>query len=376
MNQIWTLVRKDARFAAAPILWLTAVVVLSLWGRSLIRLPFDAGFSNEAVAWRQQVSQACDLAGLVANITGLLQVVLTGLLCAHLLQQDSLTSDRAFWRTRPISPARLFVAKLGVAVVAAVLLPALGAALVWTTVGAPPDDVWSLALTFVAHQATLAAAALGFAAITANLASFVFAAIGAGLVLLITSNVKTADHTTPELSMAVFIALVGWPILLWLVSLPARRPALGWIVYALGLALLPAAIVSGSNARTTGTSVSSVRSSMVLPLAPGAEAEVGGSRCRIAAVEGGEVTVGLEGIQLPGESVEFELLDATGQLLATPRRAMGSSVSVHGLATASLVLSVPADALGDRSPEHLQLLWRRRVPGDRWSRAASPGGAP
>jgi len=94
MNLIWHIIKKDLR----RMMW-----ILLTWAASGAYLIF---YKNSQI---QDLSLGDNL-GIVALMT---HAALNFALIAAIVQEDGLTQDNEFWRTRPISPGRLLMAKLG-----------------------------------------------------------------------------------------------------------------------------------------------------------------------------------------------------------------------------------------------------------------------
>ena len=145
-----------------------AVPVLEVWRASVI----ESALHQRPTEWG--AATAFDLAGWIDAALWLLLVVTT----AVVVQADHPTDDRAFWRTRPIPPLVLGVAKAGTlallfialpAAVNAVRLGAYGAPLVAIVIGSLQIlaraglvilPVWALALGARTLPRVLAAAAI------------------------------------------------------------------------------------------------------------------------------------------------------------------------------------------------------------------------
>lgn len=79
-----------------------------------------------------------------------------------IIQEDGLTETNVFWRTKPISPARLLTAKLGLVLSLFALLPFLGFVIrTWFGDGHPSnwDEVWKVGFSLSVIVLSLAAVA-------------------------------------------------------------------------------------------------------------------------------------------------------------------------------------------------------------------------
>jgi hypothetical protein len=162
MTHVWHLVRNDLRAHHRLLLaWLAIVVA-----QPLVTAVAWWGALDSAVAWGP-------LSALVV-----VRIGLAGALVAMLVQGDSPIDDRAFWRTRPISPTTLAVAKLllvvGIFVVAPMAVVLMVAA--WVKV---PVAHWPATLVQVfVMEAALAGLSLSLSTRTRSVAGLLLLALG------------------------------------------------------------------------------------------------------------------------------------------------------------------------------------------------------
>lgn len=104
MNLVWHIIKKDIRRVS----WV--FVMWAVTGGYLI------GYGKFTVIDRS----IWDNLGIVSLLT---HIALTLALIAAIVQEDGLTQDNEFWRTRPISPGRVLAAKLGLILVCFAAVP-------------------------------------------------------------------------------------------------------------------------------------------------------------------------------------------------------------------------------------------------------------
>ncbi len=118
MNLIFAVVRKDARALAGRMAWWLGLMVLKLAVGAWLFLSPD-------------VTRAMfDKAGYALIVLALTEGALLFLLAALLVREDAPAGENTFWRTRPISGARLLAAKMTGAFLLLVL-PAIATSLPW-----------------------------------------------------------------------------------------------------------------------------------------------------------------------------------------------------------------------------------------------------
>ncbi len=108
MNLTWQIIKKDLyQFRWSLALWLACYAYVFLF--------------QERVTFHVEV-QLRDIMRLIAGLT---VMVFSWAMLASIIQQDHPTDSRGFWRTRPISAARLVTAKLGLVLALFVVFPLL-----------------------------------------------------------------------------------------------------------------------------------------------------------------------------------------------------------------------------------------------------------
>jgi hypothetical protein len=168
MKLTWHIVQKDLRRYWPGLLSLSGIIVL--------KLGILAG------AWHLPLEATRDWQ--LDRYEGLLlgaQLLLTFLLAVIVVQEDPIPDSAAFWRTLPISPARLLAAKLAglllIGVVPAVLILLAG----WVGFGLPLAQLGRPLLAMAQVQTEICLVALAFGSLTKNTAHLVYWL--AGLVL-------------------------------------------------------------------------------------------------------------------------------------------------------------------------------------------------
>jgi hypothetical protein len=148
----------------------------------------------------------------------------TALTTAAIVQNDWPSDDRGFWRTRPIAPRTLALAKLTTFALLFVVLPALINAGRLFAAGAPVAAIVAASTQIAVQAASVVVPAWGLALITGTLPRFIGAAIG-GIVGLfgLWTVILFFWGSTSFVSNAAFVpvlrdVLYGWQ----------RIDALGW----------------------------------------------------------------------------------------------------------------------------------------------------
>jgi hypothetical protein len=165
MSPTWHIVRKDFRRLRLPLaLWLLMMLLHTalLWrAAGLDATPTSyEGMRFFAYAWQ-----------VIVMAVGFV-------LAAWLIMEDSLVSDRAFWRARPINGARILAAKLGGALLFFCVLPTLVFTPVWVLAGFSIREWGVAALELALQQAMVSAVAIFLAGITATPGQFLVRAVG------------------------------------------------------------------------------------------------------------------------------------------------------------------------------------------------------
>jgi hypothetical protein len=114
MTQTMHLIKKDVRHLRWALLAWAAVVAAHV-AVSVVLASVDLQSFAVMIVARQ-----------IASLTSLIQLVMLCLIVSWIVHEDPVADREAFWLTRPIDPTRLATAKLTVAAVALVLLPAAG----------------------------------------------------------------------------------------------------------------------------------------------------------------------------------------------------------------------------------------------------------
>jgi hypothetical protein len=178
MKLLSHLVAKDLRRMAWPVgLWII-VLMATTAGFGSLRLPSEFRRTMLPTGWVWGVGQLTEIATIVLGFAG---AVLAGVLA----QEDSPVGTTAFWLTRPIAGSRLLAAKTVGATLLLVIAPAAGMAVVWAAEGFSVWEIGAAALEFMAWQAVMILPALAIGAATANLGRFMFLALGASAVFVV-----------------------------------------------------------------------------------------------------------------------------------------------------------------------------------------------
>ena len=156
MRLAWHIARKDFRRLRWP---------LALWG-VVIGLQY--------LSWRLMPvgdGEASGAAKLVLALWGL-HLAVGWLLVPHLIHEDPLLDDRAAWRTRPISGARLLAAKLLGAALMLWLWPSVLTVPWWIEFGFGPWEIARAVAVNMLGMAAFTGVALMVAVLTENFARF------------------------------------------------------------------------------------------------------------------------------------------------------------------------------------------------------------
>ena len=159
MKLVWHIFKKDLRRLALP---------LVLWG-AVIFMQF--------VAWRMARTEVDDHTEHVpphlVMVLWVLHLVAAWLIVPQLMRDDPLIGDRAGWRVRPISGARLLAAKLFGLLVMLCLWPSLLTVPWWSEFGFSAAEIARAVAVNVLGMATFTGLALMIAVLTENLARYV-----------------------------------------------------------------------------------------------------------------------------------------------------------------------------------------------------------
>jgi hypothetical protein len=184
---ILLLARKYSRYLRWELLlWAFLLVIQAVFIASEMRS------SSDGSVGRAMVHYALDI-----SVT-----IMAGVITVQLVQSDPVIGTTAFWMTRPISRAGLFVAKLLFALLTVVGLPMVISGALAVALGVAGGAVMPLVLTVFARQTCMMAIAFFIASITINFARFLL--IGA---VLIVGFAGVATYLAPPLRDR---ALRGW----------------------------------------------------------------------------------------------------------------------------------------------------------------------
>lgn len=249
MSLIWHVARKDLRRLALPIaVWIGFLAALTL-GFAWVRPPADPLRTSVPVMWVSRISGTF----MIANI---LITFLAAVLAARWAQEDGTRETTAFWRTRPISAARLFAAKLLAIAVGLILLPAVALALVWATQGFSGQEIAGAAVELMVEQLIVVLPAFALGTVTPNLGRFLlFAAIAMTVYVLSVALFpawlpQTGAFLGLSRALAVIAAGLTGAMMLLLWGYFSRRNTLG--IFAATLAAMVTTGV-GLNGDLTGS---------------------------------------------------------------------------------------------------------------------------
>jgi hypothetical protein len=215
----WHLCRHDlARFRV-----LAAVMV----GLELLRAAY-AEWALQLAPFRADARSGIGEGEMELDLLDLVMWGLIWLVTAIVVQADHPSDDRAFWRTRPIAPASVALAKLLVLTLVFVGVPSAINAVRLAAYGAPLFAHVAAPIQIAAAAGSAIVPAWAFAIATRTLPRFI-AAAGA-LVAFIYAAVITTSPVQGGFGAAIFSLAVG-------LSDWSRSTALGWLP-ALGLAML------------------------------------------------------------------------------------------------------------------------------------------
>lgn len=240
MNLVWHIIKKDLRRMWISVGFWLFIIAASTIGLSAASIPADSTRADLAAAWINQL-------GLFAILLAILQYAFTAILVAYLVQEDAPVGTSAFWATRPISGRRLLLAKVGAALLLFVVAPMLVLLPVWLANGFTLSETGSLAKQVILTQGGIVISALAVAALTENLARFLFVTIGVMVVGTLGGAVATimswenfrplplpagAAESRAWMKAALFV--VGFGFLSYRQYIGTRRPA--WVLLATVLA--------------------------------------------------------------------------------------------------------------------------------------------
>ena len=182
MKQALHIFRKDVRHLRWEIVLLLAIIALFAWSEHRVGFRGDVTVTDSFGRFDRQVARALEWINPMAQF---LLVVLALFLPGRLVHDEALPGERQFWLTRPYSRWSLLGAKCLFLVVFAIVPMTLSDVALVTAKGFP---VWQYLSGLAWEQALRAALvllpALALAAITRNVTSQIFTAIGGGVVCM------------------------------------------------------------------------------------------------------------------------------------------------------------------------------------------------
>jgi hypothetical protein len=170
MSLIWHLAWKDLRRLALPIaVWIGFLAAFTL-GFASVRPPAVPLPTSNSIMWVSRISGSFMIADILTSF-------LAAVLAARWAQEDATRETTAFWRTRPISGPRLFVAKIMAIAIGLILLPAVALALVWAGQGFSGREISAAAAEFTVEQLLVVIPAFALGTATPNLGRFLLFAV-------------------------------------------------------------------------------------------------------------------------------------------------------------------------------------------------------
>jgi hypothetical protein len=194
MSMVLHLVKWDVRrFRILLSVWLLLVAANAL---------HDGIWPAIAVAMEARQTVA-----VTGNLLGMIQLLFSLVLIAQIVHEHPVVGTTAFWMTRPIPRRALLTAKLILLTASIIVLPAVAELVLMIGYGVPPAAAAAVAGQTLFFQTLWLCLVLAFAAPTANMAKFAFAA-GAALlamwVVLMTVTAVVVDRfaTRPPITPA------------------------------------------------------------------------------------------------------------------------------------------------------------------------------
>lgn len=187
MKLIWHIFKKDARRLAWPLVGLSVVTVMPML------LAITAPAKGEANSYFTTIAN---------TLTFLIPRVVTYLLVMSLLADDIVAGGNVFWTTRPISGARLLLAKFLGIVLLLWVLPVLIALPWWLFHGYGLSELSTAAKSTFQIQATITLLALPIAALSEKSGRFLTISFGALVLVPIVTRHLTLNPNEGGISLA------------------------------------------------------------------------------------------------------------------------------------------------------------------------------
>ncbi|MBS0663477.1 MAG: hypothetical protein JSR48_09440 [Verrucomicrobia bacterium] len=186
MNLTWHITKKDLTRFRLPL----AGYALVLIARVFLGVALRAGGGTDAASFSRVRMYLLLGVGL--------QALITYALVAVLMHEDATVGTQVFWRTRPISGARLLGSKLLTLALMFGVLPLLVDLGWWLSCGFGPAEIGAAARDVLLWQAALVLPALGLAVISDNAGRFfTLIVVGVGLAAF-TGLMRIAYFPSPE----------------------------------------------------------------------------------------------------------------------------------------------------------------------------------
>lgn len=216
--------------------WLAFMVATTIWFQ-LSHPTSEGGLVAEVDVWTR-------LMGIWTRLIIGANLVAVYLLVGALVLEDALAGTTEFWKTRPITNARLFAAKLLTAFVLFVLAPLAVLVPLWLAAGFGVRDLATAAGEFAVSMCGVLAVGLAVASLARDLAQFLFTTLGLGVAYVLGSAYFATAPFIAATSLAVRYSR-GMILQLGLVPVAAavvahqfltRRTARSWVLIGVALA--------------------------------------------------------------------------------------------------------------------------------------------
>lgn len=210
MKLIWHVTKKDLRAHGMLIILFAALIATKLlvgafWFATDGGL--GAGGGGERVY------------PLVVNLTLILEVFVGYILIAALVQEDSLVQSNAFWLTRPISSARLMLAKGFALMLVLGVLPLIVTLPWWLVNGFGPREVLAAALETALWHGLVVLMGWPFAVLSATYGRYIVLTLVAFLFVLVSVILKNANGGDVSAGVAPGVVETrGWLMLALVVA--------------------------------------------------------------------------------------------------------------------------------------------------------------
>lgn len=230
MSLTWHIAKKDIRRMGLPIGgWLVFIVVSA------------AGFRLAAGGLGSNPTMLTTWTGLIVT----LQFVMGYLLAGALVLEEPIVGTTGFWKTRPIPPMRLLLAKAIALALLFVLAPAIALAPAWLWCGFSAGELLAAARDMMIRQGAVTVVAAAIAALSPSLRHFLLSSLGLAVVHTICGAYVVTAHWVEPLSFGVRqsrtvliqYSIVPFMAAILLYQFLTRNTRRGWALIAAGLVL-------------------------------------------------------------------------------------------------------------------------------------------